>query len=112
MTAPFDVVIFQAGERGDFPPPAKAAADFVAMARMNPRAELTVCLAGFGDDPRELFDIPEAMAFLRAMVGSMGPLVSPAELKQIFDRFSYECRALMLLAAGVIRREQINITPR
>lgn len=111
MSPPFDVVIYEVGARGDFPNPAKAAAELVALARLNPSAQLGVSLGGYDADPREIFDIPDAMAFMRAMVGAMGPLVTAEEIGQIFGRFTYECRAMMYLAAGAITREQIRIDP-
>lgn len=112
MTRQYDAVIYEAGSRGDFPPPGRAAFEFVSVARLNPAAELTVSIGGYDADPREVFDIPEVMAFLRAMVAAMGPLTTPAEIGQIFGRFSFECRAMMLLAAGAVTREQIRITGR
>jgi len=110
MNAPFGAVVFVAGERGQWGDPAEVAADFVKLARANPKAELTVCVSGYEDDPRELFDVPEVVDFLRQMVGHMGRLLPGAAIADPFGRFSFECRALMFYAAGIIGRDQIEIT--
>ena len=107
---PYDAIIYQAGERGDLQDAAGRAREFVTVAKMQPGVPLTVSIGGYDDDPRELFDVPEVMAFLRDFVGYMGQELPGAQIATVFKRFSYECRALMFLAAGITRREDINIT--
>jgi hypothetical protein len=106
--ADYDVVFYQAGERGDLCDEAHRAAEFVQIARMTPGAELSVMIGGYDDDPRELFDIPEVMAFLRAFVAH----IPASEGINIAPRLSYECRAMMLFAIGEITRDQIVTVPR
>lgn len=109
---PYGAVIYEAGSRADMANPALRAAEFATLVRANPGAELTVTIGGYDKDPRELFDVPEVMAFLREFMQHLGGLFNSDERKGLLDRFSWECRAMLLLAAGVIRREQIEIKAR
>jgi hypothetical protein len=110
MPAPYDAVIYEAGSRGALSQPARRAAEFAAAVRASPAAELSVTIGGYDSDPRELMDIPEVMAFLREFMQHLGGLFNSDEREALLDRLSIECRALLLLAAGAITREQITIT--
>lgn len=106
MSAHFDFVTYIAGSRGDFPEPGIAAGEFAAVARMNPTATLAVLIDGYEDDARELYDVPEVMGFLREFLAHLAPLMPQREW---MPRLDYSCRALLLLAAGVIDRSQVTI---
>lgn len=112
MPAPFDAVIYEAGARGALAHPALRAAEFAAIARANPAAELAVTIGGYDSDPRELIDTPEVMAFLQEFMRHLGALFNANERSALLNRFSWECRAMMMLAAGIITRKQISITAR
>lgn len=109
MTAP-DVIIMELGGRGRFPSPEKVAADFARVVLSNPRAEIGIAIGGFDDDPRELFDVPEVMDWLREFAAVLPPHLGAAmAAEDLLARLDKPSRALLMLAAGVIERHQIQI---
>jgi len=106
--AGFDVAIYEAWSKGMPPDPERAAREFVGLYKTTPRVGLTI--GGFDTDPRELFDIPEAMTFLRAlMIEIPRHFAGGVPPDDFFDHIIEESRAMLMLAAGVIRRDQINV---
>jgi hypothetical protein len=104
----FDEVLYHLGDRGDLRDEAKRAADLVAVAGMQPQARLSILIGGYDEDPRELFDIPEVMAFLKRIANAM-----PEDaLRTVMPRFDKSSLALFLVAVGHIRRDQVMVVPR
>ena len=107
----FDAVFYMAAEKpSDLTRlhAVQAGRDLALLAKSQPRAKLMVGVGGWDDDVRELMDIPEVLLFLEWMAKA-------AEAHGFlrawwWERIMPETRALMLLAAGLIGRGQIQIT--
>jgi hypothetical protein len=85
-----DLVVVQIGEPGHMDEPAlyEAIAVFILAAERYPRAELAVTIGGFDQDPRSVWDIPEAAARFRAFArgtfpSAYDPLVGRLETSTI-----------------------------
>jgi ribosomal protein L37E len=72
----------------------KAAQDFVDRRRLLPRATHTIVVGGYDQDPRSLWDIPEARAFVRAFAAWVLSLGGPVPL----DEWGADGPTIMLLA--------------
>ena len=110
----FDVVLFEACNRTDMRDPATIAADFSRLVMAAPKsARFGILVGGYDNDPRELIDIPEVMAWLRRFMVEFTDLLMPhwTTPEAFLDRLVPECRPLVLLAVGAIRRDQITIDP-
>jgi hypothetical protein len=71
MSEPDDygVVFLEVGMKGDLTPhrATRAAATILMVAATSPEATMTVMIGGYDNDPRELWDIPEAAAWVKLL---------------------------------------------
>jgi hypothetical protein len=65
----YGVVFLEVGVKGELTPErASRAASAISLVKITqPEAQITVMIGGFDNDPRELWDIPEAAAWVRQL---------------------------------------------
>jgi hypothetical protein len=84
----FDAAFIEIGGAGELTSfNAMAAAEIVIMAmRRYPFADLHLMISGFDDDPREVWDIPEAKDYFEMFVGAMFVLNAPPVMEWRMDK--------------------------
>jgi hypothetical protein len=103
-----DQIMLELGTSGDLPTPAEAARTVIAAHRRYPDAIITLMLAGFDDDPREVCDIPEARDFFAGLLPFLAQCSCADSLADALDTASV---AIMALCAGVLERDQVVFVP-
>jgi len=75
----YDVIMLVIGGKSDLRPvrAAISAGQVKLIAELQPRASLSLHLDGFDDDPRELWEIPEAALFIRQFAVALESLGLP-----------------------------------
>lgn len=88
----------------------EAAQATLKLARQSPEAQFHPYVDGYDDDPREVLDIPEAAAQFRAYSSELTRLqdVTGYPLR---DRLTEQARVILLLCAGILPRDAVEIVP-
>jgi hypothetical protein len=107
----FDVVIHELGTKGDLGPERarKVAGEFCAVLALQPDAEHRLAIGGFDTDPRELWDIPEARAFVHRFAGWVAlkrPGIRFTDWK--LDQPSLSLVAICIGAGWIIGRDPVT----
>jgi hypothetical protein len=87
----YDELMFVIGEAGDLTQYNATAAAFGVLyaCSVNTRAKVTISIDGYDDDPRELWEIPEAIQFIQMFVYVMY-IKNPTVADNIASRLTEE----------------------
>jgi hypothetical protein len=103
VSGPIGTIIAQIGERGALTSDraSVAATAIVDARRIYPDATLTLCMDGYDDDPREIWQVPEAKAFVRRVMAE----VFAALGRDAMDRLNLDpqTNALVGVCLGALR---------
>jgi hypothetical protein len=105
----FDHYVIELGARDNLGPDrVKEGTKAIAAIMEVPRqSTFDLCVGGYGDDPREVYDIPEVMAFFTAV---LTPIAGMYGKSALLTRTGFDSKPLVALAVGIINRDQIRIT--
>ncbi len=108
IDGPIRAIFVQIGEAGDLTcARASAAATAIMDARrIYPDATLSLCLNGYDDDPREIWQVPEAKAFVRRVMAEVFAALGRDTMDRLnLDPPSYALVGVCLGALRVIGRD-------
>jgi len=108
-----DILGVEIGAKGDLSDArAREAAEWIfRVAPQKPGAVISVTVGGYETDPREVHDIPEALRAFAVFARRLAQLEMAAGNTRVADRLCGTTIGIILHAIGMVKRENVHITP-